>query len=185
MFMADDVVRQSDRRTLYTKTLIKGALLELLKTRSFTSISVTMLSDTAGIGRNTFYRHFSNTFEALEAALDDAVDEMISVFRYIGIAPADQFSSYVVPFCQYIRSSERYRVVFTDEDLESLIIERILAFNSGAFVSKLVSERSFTEKQAEALIRFQAAGLLEICRTYRYSSDEEWAEILETLNNNQ
>lgn len=177
-----DTAKPADQRSLYTKSLIKGAFLELLKTHSFTSISVTMLSEQAGVGRNTFYRHFNNTFEVLEGAIDDAITEMTALFRFAGISPNDSLGSYLVPFCEYIRNSDRYRVVFTDVDLESVIIERFLTVEHRRFVWTLQAQGKRTAKQAEAIARFQAAGLLEICRAYANSSDEEWASILSALD---
>lgn len=179
--MAAEAQKGSDQRSLYTKNLIKGAFLELLKTHSFTSVSVTMLSEQAGVGRNTFYRHFNNTFDVLEAAIDDAIAEMIAVFRFAGISPSDSLSSYIVPFCEYIRNSKRYRVVFTDEDLESVIIERFLTVEHRRFVWTLQAQGERTAKQAEAIARFQTAGLLETCRAYATLPDDEWASILSAL----
>lgn len=176
-----DTTKPADQRSLYTKSLIKGAFLELLKTHSFTSISVTMLSEQAGVGRNTFYRHFNNTFEVLEDAIDDAIVEMMALFRYAGISTNDSLDSYLVPFCEYIRNSDRYRVVFTDVDLESVIIERFLTVEHRRFIWTLQAQGERTAKQAEAIARFQVAGLLEICRAYATSSDEEWTSILSAL----
>lgn len=179
--MAVETQRGADQRSLYTKSLIKGSFLELLKTHSFTSISVTMLSEKAGVGRNTFYRHFNNTFDVLEASIDDAISEMMAVFRFAGISPSESLSSYLVPFCEYIRGSERYLVVFTDEDLESVIIERFLAMDDRRFVRLLELSGKRSSRQAEAIARFQSAGLLETCRAYASLPDEEWADVLAAL----
>lgn len=180
--MQKESAASADRRSLYTKSLIKGSLLELLKTHSFTSISVTMLSETAGIGRNTFYRHFSNTFDALVASIDDALSEIFAVFSYVGIGTDGQLKSLIAPFCEYVANSERYKIVFADSELASIIIERLIALDDRRFVRALMPQGPYTEKQAEALIRFQAAGCLELCNRYAHASAEEWATILSALD---
>lgn len=180
--MQKEVSNSSDRRSLYTKSLIKGSLLELLKTHSYTSISVTMLSEKAGIGRNTFYRHYNNTFEALVSSIDDALSEIFAVFRYLGIGSDGQLSSLLAPFCEYVLNSDRYRIVFTDSELTSIIIERLLAFNDRQFVNSITLVAPYTEHQAEALIRFQAAGCLDLCTRYAHASNEERHAILSALD---
>lgn len=180
--MQKDQTGSADRRSLYTKNLIKGSLLELLKTHSFTSISVTMLSETAGIGRNTFYRHFGNTFEALVASIDDALTEIFAVFSYVGINSDGRFDGLMAPFCEYILSSDRYRIVFTDSELASIIIDRIIALENHRFTRALMSCDPFTESQAEALIRFQAAGCLELCNRFAHSKREDWQSALTALD---
>lgn len=180
--MQKDAASNSDRRSLYTKSLIKGSLLELLKTHSFTSISVTMLSETAGIGRNTFYRHYNNTFEALVASIDDALSEIFAVFLYLGIGSEGQLSSLLAPFCEYVLNSDRYRIVFTDSELTSIIIERLIAFNDRQFVTSTALKASCTQQQAEAIVRFQAAGCLDLCNRYAHAGNEEWSSILAVLD---
>lgn len=180
--MQKEQTGSADRRSLYTKNLIKGSLLELLKTHSFTSISVTMLSETAGIGRNTFYRHFGNTFEALVASIDDALAEIFAVFNYVGIDSDGRFDKMVAAFCEYILSSDRYRIVFTDSELASIIIDRIIALDSNRFARALMPHGPFTQSQAEALIRFQAAGCLELCNRFAHANREDWQSALAALD---
>lgn len=180
--MSTHADRAEDPRSLYTKSMIKGSLLELLKTHSYTSISVTMLSEKAGIGRNTFYRHFNNTFDVLEAAIDDALEEIFAVFKYLGLDASDQFGSYIVPICEYVKNSDRYKVVFTDTELSSLITERMLAMDDGRFITALQKSGSYSPSQAQAIARFQIAGLLETCTRYGSAKDEEWADIVAGLD---
>lgn len=49
--------RKTDRRTLYTRKVIKEALLELLNEKKFDKISVSQLCQQAEITRTTFYSH--------------------------------------------------------------------------------------------------------------------------------
>lgn len=179
--MAETNERVTDRRMLYTRSLIKSSLLELLKTHSFTSVSVTALAEQAGIGRNTFYRHFNNTFDVLEATIDDALNEIVTICGYLGI-DSSKLSNLVVPSCEFFRGSTRYKILFTDADLSSLIIDRISSFDERRFVKEIAAFRSCSLKEAEALARFQAAGILEVCSTYANVKDEEWDGIVSALD---
>ena len=47
-----------NRRTLYTKKVIKESLIELLKTREIHQVTVTDICKKADINRGTFYTHY-------------------------------------------------------------------------------------------------------------------------------
>lgn len=65
--------RKTDRRTLYTQTVIKEALLELLHEMSFDKVSIASLCRQAEITRPTFYLHYDNLMQVLDSLIDDAL----------------------------------------------------------------------------------------------------------------
>lgn len=66
---------KSDRRTEYTKAVIRHAFLQLLKEKTIEEITVTEICRLADINRATFYRHYENQYDLLsyleEKMLDD------------------------------------------------------------------------------------------------------------------
>lgn len=60
---------QADRRSLRTQALIFNAFSELVQTRRYDSFRVSDIIDRAGIGRSTFYDHYSNKDEVLVASM--------------------------------------------------------------------------------------------------------------------
>ena len=65
--------RSNDRRTAYTRSVIKEALLALKRTVPFDAITVSALCREAGVHRGTFYLHYRNTLEVLDERLDYAL----------------------------------------------------------------------------------------------------------------
>ncbi|MFA6830387.1 MAG: TetR/AcrR family transcriptional regulator, partial [Bacilli bacterium] len=55
-----------------TERLIFDSFLSLFSTRDYSSITITMLCDKAGVGRATFYRHYKD--------LDDVFDFIVDTF---------------------------------------------------------------------------------------------------------
>jgi AcrR family transcriptional regulator len=55
-----------DRRTKYTKRILQEALIELLKEKPITKITVTMLCKKADVNRSTFYSHYENQYDLLD-----------------------------------------------------------------------------------------------------------------------
>nr|WP_325211596.1 TetR-like C-terminal domain-containing protein [uncultured Oscillibacter sp.] len=84
-----------DRRARRSRKLLKESLLELMKRKTFSDISVRDVTDEADMNRATFYLHYSGTAELLRsveedllAELQDLVDaHMQETFAVGGVAP--------------------------------------------------------------------------------------------------
>ena len=65
--------RKTDRRTLYTRSVIKDSLLEALGEKNFDQITVTDVCRRAEITRATYYLHYQSLTEVLDELLLDAL----------------------------------------------------------------------------------------------------------------
>lgn len=65
-----------DRRARRSRRLLKESLLELMKERSFSEISVRDVADGADMNRGTFYLHYSGTAELLQSLEGDLLEEL-------------------------------------------------------------------------------------------------------------
>ncbi len=67
----------ADPRTRRTRKLLQDALVSLLKTRTFRSVSVGDIAAEAMVNRATFYRHYRDKFQLVEAMFSEALDSML------------------------------------------------------------------------------------------------------------
>lgn len=115
--------RKPDRRTTYTINTIKDVLLELLKKETFDKITVSNICRQAKITRTTFYLHFSNITDVLDELLKDALqvgeknsnhdkDNIISTLTKKEYLEKIQKNDILLPACQRIINSSKYRVLF-------------------------------------------------------------------------
>ena len=65
-----------DRRARRSRKLLKESLLELMKRKSFSDISVRDVTDAADMNRATFYLHYSGTAELLQSVEEDLLSEL-------------------------------------------------------------------------------------------------------------
>ncbi len=68
-------VNDNDSRVKRTKKLIKKGLFELSKTKSITKITVKELTDYIEINRGTFYLHYKDIFELVDAIENELYNE--------------------------------------------------------------------------------------------------------------
>ena len=62
-----------NRKTHYTRMVIKDSLINLLKQRPISKITVTELCKNADINRTTFYSHFTDTYDLLRQIEDETL----------------------------------------------------------------------------------------------------------------
>ena len=56
-----------------------------MKTVPYSTITVTMISNEAGVNRKTFYAHYHNKDELMFAMVYDMFDELFGCFMYLSL----------------------------------------------------------------------------------------------------
>ena len=65
-----------DRRVLYTKRALTGALIDLMRENHISKISVKALCEAADVNRSTFYAHFRNQYDLLAHVEAEALNDL-------------------------------------------------------------------------------------------------------------
>ena len=107
--------RKQDRRTRYTRQVIKDTFLELLKQKSFTKITVTEICKDAEINRGTFYLHYYDTHDVLSDIFNDMTQDMLTTVDHL--------------FCLNQKSCEQAEAVFYFQMNGCLSINRLMLRN--------------------------------------------------------
>lgn len=170
----------SDRRTLYTRAVIKDAFLALIASGGWRRLSVTLLCKKAGIARATFYLHYANLDEVLDDVLRDAFQvgdgDIRRVLRQLrqtmkaGTLTADAF----LPLCQRVADSPRYRPLLLDEDLPGRILSFLYDTARADVVPLLMESASLTQQEADLLFRFGLQGSFAVNAALRWEKNETW-----------
>lgn len=64
---------KDDRKTRYTKMVIRNSLMELMKQKPISKITIKELCENADINRTTFYRYYSDQYDLLRKIVDDTL----------------------------------------------------------------------------------------------------------------
>lgn len=189
--MPKDIQRKTDRRTLYTRQVIKDAFLELISKTTYEKINVTMLCRQADIARATFYLHYDSLDEVLDSVLDDALSfsetssgNLVDVLDMIhsGNPLSQQGNVPVLPACQRIADSDKYHHLFMDASVSEHIINRIAAHERNSVVPGLMKHFSVSEDEAEMLFRFILHGSFAVNRSLGWEKNERWYRYQRILN---
>lgn len=183
--------RKTDRRTLYTIEVAKDALLELIGQMPYEKITVSKLCRTAEITRTTFYAHFPSLDAVLNAVIDDALmfskqagtpSEGLAAMLAAGSVEDVKEHETMLPACQRIADSAKYRDLFLDPGLGDYIVGRILKNVRGDMVPSIMKSTGMPEDEAELLLEFILHGSFHVNQRLGWNKDDEWYRFQRLLN---
>lgn len=175
-----------DRRTIYTINVVKDAFLDLISEKSYPEINVAMICRKADITRSTFYLHFDNLTDVLNAVLDDAL--LFTGESSFTIDPAKvsldvlKENESLLPACQRIADSQKYRDLLMDSSLSDYIIGRIIAHERDTIVPSIQKRAGLSEKEAELLFIYSIHGSFAINKRHHFTKDDSWYKDLQMFN---
>jgi AcrR family transcriptional regulator len=105
--MADTV--KIDRRIRRTRDTLGDALVELIREKPFDSITVQEILDRAGVGRSTFYTHYSDKQDLFLGEIEDFFERLSTTLTRSGadperLAPVAEFFSHLSDVQDFYRS---------------------------------------------------------------------------------
>lgn len=166
--------RKTDRRTIYTKNIIKDSLLELLKTTPYEKLTITALCKCADITRATFYLHYNNIDEVLEETLDDALrlTELDNSYSLSSFPSDDPDIS--LPACQRAASNPKYRILFLSETMSHHILEKLYKREKEKMIPRIMSDYKISEWEADKLFLFMLHGSFAVNKSLGWEKTPEW-----------
>ncbi|MBO7205040.1 MAG: TetR/AcrR family transcriptional regulator [Candidatus Methanomethylophilaceae archaeon] len=172
--------RKTDKRTICTKTAIKEVLLEMLKETPFSKISVKELCERIDINRTTFYIHYGNTLDVLIEIIDELL--LAEVDEKQSKCNVDN-SNYHCPYklCCKIHTDRKYGVVFFNDDLKNIIIDRITVLNKEGYLRALMTQYNINKSDSESIFFFLINGCLAVNKMVFNRGSGDWEHTSEVI----
>ncbi|MBQ8074804.1 MAG: TetR/AcrR family transcriptional regulator [Oscillospiraceae bacterium] len=185
----------ADKRTVITKTAIKEGMLELLSQSDFNYITVSALCREAGVGRATFYTHYTGLTDVIDELADDAIQatkrsSAPGVSGIIQLAekmrrttdPQD-LAPYMdlLPVCQRVADNPKYKVLFKDSFVSEYMLMNIYRREREAMLPYLIDHFNLTAEQADKIFLFGVTGAFAVNRAMGWKKDESWYQVQKVL----
>ena len=160
--------RSEDRRARRSRKLLKQGLVELMREKKFTEISVRDITDRMDLNRGTFYLHYPDTAALLQNVVEDMLEEAQAlVDAHLPEVAGGTLRPVFEPILDYIVAhQELCRTLFTS-GMGNGFIDRLqdLIYRNGV---NLVRARFHPEREDHLnyLLSFTAYGLISLI--------EEW-----------
>lgn len=162
-------VEPKDSRQRYTKQCLFSSFLKALEKKPVSAITVSEISDDAGISRKTFYKYYSDQFALLVAMQDDL---FVGFEEELKTLPPNVFD--IAP--ALIKFAEKHRVlikaVFENRG-EGNFIDRIVDYLYEAYQEEWQKQNpQLSKKDVEFLFYYVASGLVGIIRHWLFEAPD-------------
>lgn len=174
-----------DRRTIYTVNVIKDSFLELIQDKPYSKISIKEICKVADISRSTFYLHFKSINDVLNAILDDAIKMTSPDYLKISNFSIDYLkeNESLIPACQRVGSSEKYRKLLLDPELTEYIVGRIMIRERNRVVPAIQEKTGLSKEDAETLFLYTLHGSFAVNRANQFRRNNKWYHDVQLINN--
>ncbi len=172
-------INAEDRRTKYTRQVIRDSLMELLNRKPYSKITVTEICRLAEINRGTFYIHYYDVDDVLDDILNRSFSGVSGTIDHV-LCPHKETCTY--PFCQKVQDNAELRPLFMDDTISEKIVKKLSDSSKEGFVSYLMQHSDLTFEQAEAVFYFQINGCLTINRLMLKNRCRDWHKVQETVD---
>ena len=147
-----------DLRVKRSRRLLKEALLQLMKQKSFRDIQVTEIADQAQVARPTFYLHYQSKQELLLSHVDDVFNEFYEALSAtFGNDQTDPKQQNVMMFQYWERYADILRLVI-EADIHDEFRTRMRGYFSQAIAQFAPEDLKTDDPRMEFIIDFISGG---------------------------
>lgn len=158
-----------DRRARRTRRLLKESLLEMMKQKRFSEISVRDVTDSADMNRTTFYLHYTDTTQLLQSMEEDLLTEaQMLVNAHIQETVADgSLRPVFEPILDFVVEHREVCAILFENNEVSQFAEHLqqLIHRNGTEVIRAWFQ-PMDDQQLSYLLRFITYGLIGLIREW-------------------
>lgn len=107
-----------DRKTKYTRMVLQDSLIELMKEKPISKITIKELCENADINRTTFYAHYTNQYDLLRKIEDETISWAKDAFNSLICKTADKNETIkgIEKICDYfVENSKHLQVLMSEQ----------------------------------------------------------------------
>ena len=133
------------------KREIKRTFMELLEQRPFSQITVKDIVEACGINRNTFYYHFTDLPDLVEAVMKEEADRIMRGYR--GISSLEECIDAAMQLCVDHKRALLHIFNSANRDIYERYLLEICEYVSTALVNNLTEGMAVPEEDKRAVIQ--------------------------------
>ncbi len=177
--------KKSDRRTKYTKMVIKQALLDLMAEYTLNKITVTDICKQAEINRGTFYSYYNDPFDLLNQIEDEFFVDIKAVLEKSQVLDDDY--AFLVKILEYIAKNSALCRVILGLNGDKLFVQKLVNLAHDKSISEYQALASgATKDDLELIFTFISDGIVGVIQHWLQNdlkqSPEELAELIRKMS---
>lgn len=173
-----------DRRKKYTRMRLKDSLIELLKDKEITTITIKELCERADINRSTFYAHYRDQFDLLEGIEEELIEDMAAYMAQYEEQQEDDRQMIEKLIAYFASKEDACRVLLSDKK-DTGFQKKVMAFAHQTFMKNWAPDSETDKELHEYVSTFIISGSIHVIKRWLNNgmdkSPKEMAEIINRL----
>lgn len=164
---------KQDKRSVRTRKQIKLALLKLVRTKDIEDISITELTNVAGINRNSFYTHYSSVYNILDDLNADilyTIDGIVSKYTYASFRE-DPYPL-LHDFSEVITGNKYFTEYLLFSGSSGELIQKLKETLCERFYKIYVTERGNNRPYVKYMLSFLVGGVFDVYQSW-FTNDKD------------
>ncbi len=150
-----------DVRITKTKERLRRALLDLLRTKSISDISVSEICKNGNVNRNTFYCHYDSVADLLSEVEGSFLEELSASIKISG-ETVESVSDLVYLILRIARANNDLCSLLFSENGDKKFLANILTFALPSAVENWSEELGISRRDSEMLYYFISGGAVRV-----------------------
>ncbi|SDM81924.1 Transcriptional regulator C-terminal region [Sediminibacillus halophilus] len=176
-----------DRRKKYTRMVLKDSLMQLLREKQISAITVKELCGLADINRSTFYSHYFDQYDLMDKIEDEIIEDMKGYLSQYNFDKEEDSLQMIEKLIEYFASKHEVCKTLFNEKVDTTFQKKVMVFAHGVFMNHWTTSNHFEEDASEYLSTFIISGSIHVIKTWLNNdmdkSPKEMAGIINKLIN--
>lgn len=172
--------RYENPLVIQSRQWLLSALIELMREKSFQSISIKELATRAGLDRKTFYRHFKTKEDVLGLLVKEACDNYIAKLKELPALTSSEIAKSYFSICEQYKD---YLCLINSNGLFPLLLTKFNEYLPN--LNEIFQDNPTYHFKSQYELMFQAGGFWNITaywiNTGAKQSPDEMAQIVSTI----
>lgn len=176
-----------DRRKKYTRMVLKQSLMQLLKEKPISTITVKEVCEVADINRSTFYSHFKDQFDLLNQIEGEIIEDMNKTLSKYNYNKEEEALQMTEKLLEYVAANSDVCRTLLSEHGDANFQKRVMKVAHDYTVKNWMSMSDIDSEISEYLSLFAVSGGIQVIKNWLNNgmekSPKEMAVIMIRLTN--
>lgn len=173
-----------DRRKKYTRMVLKDSLMELMKTKPISSITIKEICEQADINRSTFYSHYSSQYDLLNAIEEEFIEDMVSTLNQYNFSREEEALKMTEKILEYIARNSDVCQMLLGENSDIHFQKKGMKITQEYIFKNWITDSQFDRETFEYINIFVVSGSIYVIKNWvENGMDKSPKEMAEIINN--
>ncbi|WNF23749.1 TetR-like C-terminal domain-containing protein [Mesobacillus jeotgali] len=176
-----------DRRKKYTRMVLKESLMNLLKNKPISNITIKEICELADINRSTFYSHYSSQYDLLNAIEEEFIEDMVATLSQYNFSEEEEALKMTEKILEYIALKSDVCQTLLSENSDIHFQKKGMMITQEFIFKNWISDIHFDRETFEYINIFVVSGCIYVIKNWvengMNKTPKEMAEILNNFIN--